>query len=153
MHTGPIRGFGRLRRGNNFTTTATLPRISRPKIPGPQLTTKKYKQNTRHPENFIIFEVILHVKFNPIIMKQLYVLLCLLLLSGACSDDDTPNPAIKFVSPDSDVKISQDGTSAAITATHHAGRFVLSMEKNFEATPESNRSWCTTVLSGDRLTV
>ena len=64
-------------------------------------------------------------------MKQLCTLLCLLLLGGACSDDDTPNPAVKFSSPDSDVKISQDGTSAAITATHHAGQFVLTMEKNF----------------------
>ena len=86
-------------------------------------------------------------------MKQLCTLLCLLLLGGACSDDDTPNPAVKFSSPDSDVKISQDGTSAAITATHHAGQFVLTMEKNFEAVPESDRSWCTAVLSGDRLTV
>ena len=84
--------------------------------------------------------------FNPIVMRQFYALLCLLLFSGACSEDDTPNPAVKFSSPDSDVKISQDGTSAAITATHHAGQFVLTMEKNFEAVPESDRSW-------DRLTV
>lgn len=91
--------------------------------------------------------------FNPIVMRQFYALLCLLLFSGACSEDDTPNPAVKFSSPDSDVKISQDGTSAAITATHHAGQFVLTMEKNFEAVPESDRSWCTAVLSGDRLTV
>ena len=70
--------------------------------------------------------------FNPIVRRQFYALLCLLLLGGACSDDDTPNPAVKFSSPDSDVKISQDGTSAAITATHHAGQFVLTMEKNFE---------------------
>ena len=54
--------------------------------------------------------------FNPIVMRQFYALLCLLLFSGACSEDDTPNPAVKFSSPDSDVKISQDGTSAAITA-------------------------------------
>lgn len=73
--------------------------------------------------------------FNPIVMRQFYALLCLLLFSGACSEDDTPNPAVKFSSPDSDVKISQDGTSCAITATHHAGQFVLTMEKNFEAVP------------------
>ena len=89
--------------------------------------------------------------FNPIVMRQFYALLCLLLFSGACSEDDTPNPAVKFSSPDSDVKISQDGTSAAITATHHAGQFVLTMEKNFEAVPESDRSWCTAVLSGDQI--
>lgn len=46
--------------------------------------------------------------FNPIVMRQFYALLCLLLFSGACSEDDTPNPAVKFSSPDSDVKISQD---------------------------------------------
>lgn len=86
-------------------------------------------------------------------MKQLCTLLCLLLLSSACSDDDTPNPAVKFVTPDPDVKISQDGTSAAITATHHAGQFVLTLEKNFEATPESDQPWCTAVLSGNQLTV
>ena len=63
--------------------------------------------------------------FNPIVMRQFYALLCLLLFSGACSEDDTPNPAVKF----------------------------SSMEKNFEAVPESDRSWCTAVLSGDRLTV
>lgn len=91
--------------------------------------------------------------FNPIVMRQFYALLCLLLFSGACSEDDTPNPAVKFSSPDSDVKISQDGTSAAIIATHHAGQFVLTMEKNFEAAPESDQPWCTAALSGNQLTV
>ena len=28
--------------------------------------------------------------FNPIVMRQFYALLCLLLFSGACSEDDTP---------------------------------------------------------------
>jgi hypothetical protein len=118
-----------------------------------QFRTRKNKKDGRVPKIFITFEMNLHVKLIPFTMKQLCTLLCLLLLGGACSDDDTPNPAVKFSSPDSDVKISQDGSSAAITATHHAGQFVLTMEKNFEAVPESDRSWCTAVLSGDRLTV
>ena len=118
-----------------------------------QFRTRKNKKDGRVPKIFITFEMNLHVKLIPFTMKQLCTLLCLLLLGGACSDNDTPNPAVKFSSPDSDVKISQDGTSAAITATHHAGQFILTMEKNFEAVPESDRSWCTAVLSGDRLTV
>ena len=89
----------------------------------------------------------------PFRMKQLYTLLCLLLLSSACSDDDTPNPAVKFTSPSSDVNISQDGASASITATHHAKEFVLSLEINFEATLNYDQSWCTAAISGNRITV
>lgn len=150
VHTGPICGRNRTNRGS--VTGKNSPFLS---VSGDSACNFGQEKQERRAGSkiFITFEMNLHVKLIPFTMKQLCTLLCLLLLGGACSDDDTPNPAVKFSSPDSDVKISQDGTSAAITATHHAGQFVLTMEKNFEAVPESDRSWCTAVLSGDRLTV
>ena len=54
-----------------------------------QFRTRKNKKDGRVPKIFITFEMNLHVKLIPFTMKQLCTLLCLLLLGGACSDDDT----------------------------------------------------------------
>ena len=51
--------------------------------------------------------------FNPIVMRQFYALLCLLLFSGACSEDDTPNPAVKFSSPGANVILKGESPKCA----------------------------------------